>query len=176
MSLYLRPLVQSVSSARHPPIEASIHQIMKEVSLLYCIPRNKFQTYFATGRLSLQETIYAHCVWVFVAHFLNRLGKSGSMRCLRQMRIPLINRRLGVHVAGGSSRPGQQRPCRDSIQDQAKAPYRDIHRRLHPRNHRTIPRSRAIAISCLREHALCPNSRRARRLPSDTELPSSAGG
>jgi glutamate dehydrogenase len=47
---------------------------MKEVSLLYCIPRNKFQTHFATGRLSLQETIYAHCVWVFVGHFLNRLG------------------------------------------------------------------------------------------------------
>lgn len=61
--------------SRHPPIEASIHQIMKEVSLLYCIPQNKFQAHFASGRLSLQETIYAHCVWVFVGHFLNRLGK-----------------------------------------------------------------------------------------------------
>ncbi|KAI9673944.1 MAG: NAD-dependent glutamate dehydrogenase [Caeruleum heppii] len=74
MSLYLRPLPQTAQSARHPPIEASIHQIMKEVSLLYCIPRNKFQLHFATGKLSLQETIYAHCVWVFVGHFLNRLG------------------------------------------------------------------------------------------------------
>ncbi|KAI9843812.1 MAG: NAD-dependent glutamate dehydrogenase [Sclerophora amabilis] len=74
MSLYLRPLPPSVSMARHPPIEASIHQIMKEVSLLYCIPQNKFQGHFASGRLSLQETIYAHCVWVFVGHFLNRLG------------------------------------------------------------------------------------------------------
>ncbi|KAH0248408.1 NAD-dependent glutamate dehydrogenase, partial [Aureobasidium melanogenum] len=55
-------------------IEASIHQIMKEVSLLYCVPRTKFQNHFATGNLSLQETIYAHCVWVFVSHFLNRLG------------------------------------------------------------------------------------------------------
>ncbi len=74
MSIYLRPLPQTVSNARHPPIEASIHQIMKEASLLYCIPQNKFQGLFASGRLSLQETIYAHCVWVFVGHFLNRLG------------------------------------------------------------------------------------------------------
>ncbi|MCJ1237717.1 NAD-dependent glutamate dehydrogenase [Varicellaria rhodocarpa] len=74
MSIYLRPLPHSVSTAQHPPIEASIHQIMKEISLLYCIPQNKLQGHFASGRLSLQETIYAHCVWVFVGHFLNRLG------------------------------------------------------------------------------------------------------
>jgi len=76
-SLYLRPVPGSVAS-RHPPIEASIHQIMKEVSLLYTIPTNQFQAHFASGRLSLQETIYAHCVWVYVGHFLNRLGRSGS--------------------------------------------------------------------------------------------------
>ncbi|KAL8906861.1 MAG: hypothetical protein Q9207_001788 [Kuettlingeria erythrocarpa] len=74
MSIYVRPLPQTSTTAKHPPIEASIHQIMKEVSLLYCIPQNKFQGHFACGRLSLQETIYAHCVWVFVGHFLNRLG------------------------------------------------------------------------------------------------------
>lgn len=74
MSLYLRPIAGATASARYPPIEASIHQIMKEVSLLYCIPQNKFQAHFASGRLSLQETIYAHCVWVFISHFLNRLG------------------------------------------------------------------------------------------------------
>lgn len=73
MSLYLSPL-SGVAGAKHPPIEASIHQIIKEISLLYCIPQNKFQTLFATGRLSLQETIYAHCCWVFITHFLNRLG------------------------------------------------------------------------------------------------------
>ncbi|KAL7772743.1 hypothetical protein CFE70_002706 [Pyrenophora teres f. teres 0-1] len=73
MSLYLRPLPGS-AGAKFPPIEASIHQITKEVSLLYCLPQNKFQTLFATSRLSLQETIYAHCVWVFITHFLNRLG------------------------------------------------------------------------------------------------------
>lgn len=47
---------------------------MKEVSLLYCIPVNKFQAHFASGHLSLQETIYAHCLSVFITHFLNRLG------------------------------------------------------------------------------------------------------
>lgn len=73
-SLYLREVNQSIRTTRHPPIEASILQIVKEISLLYCIPRNTFQAHFAQGALTLQETIYAHCCWVFVGHFLNRLG------------------------------------------------------------------------------------------------------
>jgi glutamate dehydrogenase len=72
MSIYLRPVSNDIS--KHPPIEASIHQILKEISLLYCIPQNRLQSHFVAGRLSLQESIYAHCVWVFVQHFLNRLG------------------------------------------------------------------------------------------------------
>ena len=72
MSIYLKPAPGSQS--KHPPIEAGIHQIMKEISLLFCIPQNRFQAHFISGRLSLQESIYAHCVWVFVQHFLNRLG------------------------------------------------------------------------------------------------------
>lgn len=51
-----------------------MNQVVKEVSLLFCIPQNKFQARFATGLLSLQETIYAHVVWIFTGHFLNRLG------------------------------------------------------------------------------------------------------
>ncbi|CAG8921495.1 unnamed protein product [Penicillium salamii] len=74
ISLYLRPSDNSEISAKFPPIEAAIHQIMKEISLLYCIPQNRFQGHFASGRLSLQETIYAHSAWVFVQQFLNRLG------------------------------------------------------------------------------------------------------
>lgn len=79
ISLYLRPSgtprpADSPDIVTKPPIEAAIHQIMKEVSLLYCIPQNRFQGHFATGRLSLQETIFAHCAWVFVQQFLNRLG------------------------------------------------------------------------------------------------------
>lgn len=72
MSLYLQPNGQNPH--KFPPIEASIYQILKETSLLYCIPRNFFQTDFASGRMSLQETIYAHCGSVFVSNFLNRLG------------------------------------------------------------------------------------------------------
>jgi len=74
MSIYLKPASGIGAAQRYPPIEASIHQIMKETSLLYCIPQNKLQSHFSSGRLSLQETIYAHCVWVFTGHFLNRLG------------------------------------------------------------------------------------------------------
>ncbi|KAJ3562196.1 hypothetical protein NPX13_g8654 [Xylaria arbuscula] len=75
MSIYLKPTVKSATSPTPPmPIEQSIHQITKEISLLYCIPQNKLHPLFASGKLSLQETIYGHCVWVFVQHFLNRLG------------------------------------------------------------------------------------------------------
>lgn len=70
--LYLKPALNLGKS--FPSLDASIHQITKEISLLYCIPQNKFQSLFASGRLSLQETIYSHCLWVFVQHFLNRLG------------------------------------------------------------------------------------------------------
>ena len=73
--LYLKPATTLDTKIKYPPLEQSIHQITKEISLLYCIPQNKFQSQFAIGRLSLQETIYAHCLWVFVQHFLNRLGK-----------------------------------------------------------------------------------------------------
>ena len=72
ISLYLRP-AEGVNT-KAPPIEAAIHQIIKEISLLFCIPQNKLQNQFASGNLSLQESIYAHCVHIFVQQFLNRLG------------------------------------------------------------------------------------------------------
>lgn len=71
LSMYLKTATDSKRD-----LEQSIKQISKEISLLYCIPRNKFQSLFASGRLSLEETIYAHCVWIFVQHFVNRLGNS----------------------------------------------------------------------------------------------------
>ncbi|RMZ77194.1 hypothetical protein DV738_g4464, partial [Chaetothyriales sp. CBS 135597] len=78
ISLYLKPappiLDAAGTVAKHPPIEASIHQIIKEVSLLFCIPQNSLQGQFASGNLSLQESIYSHCVQIFVHQFLNRLG------------------------------------------------------------------------------------------------------
>ena len=73
MSIYLRPSA-NLDAAKYPSIEESIHQITTETSLLYCIPQNKLHHLFTSGELSLQEAIYGHCVWVFVQHFLNRLG------------------------------------------------------------------------------------------------------
>lgn len=79
MSIYLRPLPSNTkypNANKFPPIEASVHQVVKEISLLYCIPQNKFHALFVKGQLSLQETIYAHCVSIFIGHIINRLGKS----------------------------------------------------------------------------------------------------
>lgn len=72
MSVYLRPAMSL--EGNFPPLEQSIHQITKEISLLYCIPQSKFHDQFISGALSLQEGVYAHSAWVFVQHFLNRLG------------------------------------------------------------------------------------------------------
>ncbi|KAJ1798596.1 NAD-dependent glutamate dehydrogenase [Coemansia sp. RSA 2399] len=55
-------------------IEDSITQIIKEASLLFCIPNTPFQKQFKTGELSVQETVYAFAGWIFAQHFLNRLG------------------------------------------------------------------------------------------------------
>ncbi|KAI9732231.1 MAG: NAD-dependent glutamate dehydrogenase [Claussenomyces sp. TS43310] len=74
MSMYLKPVSGLNPEVPFPPLDRSIRHLAREISLLYCIPQNKFQSLFASGRLSLQETVYAHCVWVFVQHFLNRLG------------------------------------------------------------------------------------------------------
>jgi len=88
ISLYLNPLPNVMDA---PPIENSIHQIMKEASLLYCLPDNPF---FVPGNgHAVQEATYA-CMslshltlidrsstptdsgWIFAQHFCNRLGSS----------------------------------------------------------------------------------------------------
>ncbi|KAE9390242.1 NAD(P)-binding protein [Gymnopus androsaceus JB14] len=51
ISLYLNP----VPNSNAPPIEHSIFQVMKEASLLYCLPENPF---FSSQRL---QATYAHC-------------------------------------------------------------------------------------------------------------------
>jgi glutamate dehydrogenase len=76
MSMYLTTDLGRSVYTKFLPIKQSICQISNEISLLYCIPQNGFQSLFASGSLSLQETVYGHCVWVFVQHFLNRLGTS----------------------------------------------------------------------------------------------------
>ncbi|KAF1807376.1 Glutamate/Leucine/Phenylalanine/Valine dehydrogenase-domain-containing protein [Mucor lusitanicus] len=71
MGLYLNPL----PNAKAIPIEHSIYQVMKETSLLYCLPKNPLQQFFMTNKLSVQETVYGYVGWIFSQHFLNRLGK-----------------------------------------------------------------------------------------------------
>ena len=87
MSIYLKPATNL--EGFFPPIEHSIHQITKEISLLYCIPQNKFHPLFASGQLTVQEATYAHCGWVFVQHFLNRLGS--EFMSLQQLLDPENN-------------------------------------------------------------------------------------
>ncbi|KAI9137136.1 Glutamate/Leucine/Phenylalanine/Valine dehydrogenase-domain-containing protein [Paraphysoderma sedebokerense] len=74
MSLYLNPLPNS----KAPPIEHSIYQVIKEASLIYCLPTTPLQNFFQSGKLSVQETIYGYVGWIFSQHFLNRLGAEYS--------------------------------------------------------------------------------------------------
>ena len=71
MTLYLSPLPDSQSRV---PIEHSITQILKEASLIYCVPQTPLQALFQTGQLSIQEAIYGYSGLIFCQHFLNRLG------------------------------------------------------------------------------------------------------
>jgi glutamate dehydrogenase len=70
ISLYLNPLPNSVA----PPIEHSIFQVMKEASLLFCLPDNPYFLPKYPGSNAVQEATYAYCGWVFAQHFCNRLG------------------------------------------------------------------------------------------------------
>ncbi|KAG8907902.1 NAD-dependent glutamate dehydrogenase [Tulasnella sp. 403] len=84
ISLYLNPLPNSNA----PPIEHSIYQIMKEASLLYCLPENPFFRSQPTGAdpsvenpggglgHAVQEATYAYAGWIFAQHFCNRLGSA----------------------------------------------------------------------------------------------------
>ncbi|OZJ03908.1 hypothetical protein BZG36_03289 [Bifiguratus adelaidae] len=70
MALYLNTL----PGAKSPPIEHTIHQVMKEASLIHCLPVTPLQSFFQRSTMSVQEAIYGHVGWIFAQHFLNRLG------------------------------------------------------------------------------------------------------
>lgn len=74
VSLYLNRLADS----KQPPIEHTISQVLKEASLVYCLPNTPLQGFFKTNELSVQETIYGYIGWIFTQHFLNRLGSEFS--------------------------------------------------------------------------------------------------
>ncbi|KAM6494297.1 NADH-dependent glutamate dehydrogenase [Amanita muscaria] len=70
ISLYLNPLPHGNA----PPIEHSIFQVMKEASLLFCLPGNPYFQAQSPGSHAVQEATYAYCGWIFAQHFCNRLG------------------------------------------------------------------------------------------------------
>src|ERR1700685_3553416 len=90
ISLYLNPLPNSHAA----PIEHSIFQVMKEASLLFCLPDNPFFLLNDQSGHAVQEATYActfksrsrllalcidlvfhiDCGWIFAQHFCNRLG------------------------------------------------------------------------------------------------------
>ncbi|CAD6569984.1 MAG: NAD-dependent glutamate dehydrogenase [Tremellales sp. Tagirdzhanova-0007] len=74
ISMYLNP----VPNTRAPPIEHSIHQVVREASLLYCLPDNPFFTVSNDNESShaVQEATYAYVGWIFAQHFCNRLGSA----------------------------------------------------------------------------------------------------
>ena len=66
--------VNQLAGSKQPPIEHSIFQVMKEASLIYCLPTTPLQSLFQTNKLSVQEAIYGYVGWIFAQHFLNKLG------------------------------------------------------------------------------------------------------
>ncbi|WFD29759.1 glutamate dehydrogenase [Malassezia sp. CBS 17886] len=73
ISIYLNPLPQPAA----PPIELSVFQIIKEVSLIYVLPDNPFFTGSGAAIThAVQEAAYAYVGWTFAQHFCNRLGST----------------------------------------------------------------------------------------------------
>jgi glutamate dehydrogenase len=66
ISLYLNP----VPNINAPPIEHSIVQVMKEASLLYCLPDNPFFLPRAPGTHAVQEATYACEISASLTSFL----------------------------------------------------------------------------------------------------------
>ena len=74
-SFYLNPMPNSKAA----PIESSIHQIIKEASLIYCLPTTPLQSFFQTGQLS--GTFISHLISLSNQSLLDcnlKLCSSGS--------------------------------------------------------------------------------------------------
>ncbi len=74
ISMYLNPVPNTTA----PPIQHSIVQVVKECSLLYCLPGNPFFSAKVSNGAShaVQEAVYCYVGWIFAQHFCNRLGPS----------------------------------------------------------------------------------------------------
>lgn len=71
IGVYLKPAPFRKHSSS---FKQAIYQVYNEISLLYSLPQSEFSELLRRGELSLQEAVYAHCGFIFVSHFLNRLG------------------------------------------------------------------------------------------------------
>jgi glutamate dehydrogenase len=69
MTAYLSPIPKFKVDSN------AMSMIEKEVSMLFAIPNSPFQELFRKRLLDVQETMYATSAFVFVQHFLNRLGQ-----------------------------------------------------------------------------------------------------
>ncbi|KAJ3048167.1 NAD-dependent glutamate dehydrogenase [Rhizophlyctis rosea] len=88
MCLYL----DQTPGSKGPPIEHTIFQVMKEASLIHCLPITPLQKFFQEGKLSVQECIYGYVGWIFAQHFLNRLGHEYATL------TTILNQSNSVHV------------------------------------------------------------------------------
>ncbi|WFD07622.1 glutamate dehydrogenase [Malassezia vespertilionis] len=71
MNIHLNPLPNTDA----PPIEQSVYQIAREVSLIYVLPDNPFLGGNGSSQnYAVQEAAYAYCGWIFAQHFCDRLG------------------------------------------------------------------------------------------------------
>ncbi|KAE9386308.1 hypothetical protein BT96DRAFT_540930 [Gymnopus androsaceus JB14] len=95
ISLYLNP----VPNSNAPPIKHSIFQVMKEASLLFCLPENPFFLPRAPGTHAVQEATYA-CECNFSLRCTDRVVRLRLNLCatlLQQARPGLLaaQKRLG---------------------------------------------------------------------------------
>lgn len=98
ISLYLNPLPNSNA----PPIEHSIFQVMKEVSLLYCLPDNPFFSSTVGSRHAVQDAAYACTYLPFYCHSLNPFTDGFPRSWLWPTLISQLDSRNTKIVAGSS--------------------------------------------------------------------------
>jgi len=75
ISVYLKP----AGNVKGPSLEHCVQQVVREASLIYCLPNTPFREFLRSRKLSVQEITYSYVLWIFCQHFLNRLGPEYSV-------------------------------------------------------------------------------------------------
>jgi hypothetical protein len=134
ISLYLNPLPGSTA----PPIESSIFQVMKEASLLYCLPDNPFFLPNAgdpdTGH-AVQEATYA-CLSSYVSSFFFFQKLIYFVRLWMDLCAALLqSTRSCLSPAQEYSRRGEFHSRRGAVGHQEAVQGGDVHEREHSACH-----------------------------------------